>query len=126
MPPTSDLRESFAAYLRTLSDWRRSRYNDDLRDVRNLRSADALLAFAAWIETLPTDDPRLARLAQLAAEGEAFAPGQQTAYELGRFHFHVQSMSNDNYLTWLLSVAELDAGEQGRFGGQQVPGDEPW
>jgi hypothetical protein len=115
-----------AAYVRTISTWRCARYNDDLRDARNLQSADALLAFADWVEQLPLDDPRLDRLAFLAGEGESFAPGQQTAYEIGRFHFHDQAMTNDGFLTWLVSLAEQDAGERGRFGGRQVPGDEPW
>ena len=115
-----------AAYVRTISDWRRARFNDDLRDQRNLTSADALLGFAAWIETLPADDSRVARLAQLAASGEDFVPGQQTLYELGRYHFHDQTMTNDGFLTVLISLAENDAGEQGRFGGRQVQGDEPW
>jgi hypothetical protein len=126
MARSSDLRESIAAYIRQLSGWRRARYDDDLRDPRNLRSADALQDFAAFILALPIDDPRLATLARLASDGEVFVPGQQTAYELGRFHFHDQTMTFDGFLTLLVELAERDAGESGRFGGRQVPGDEPW
>ena len=126
MARTTDLRGSMAAYIRQLSDWRRSRYNDDLRDSRNLRSADALLDFAAYIRDLPIDDPRMAALARLASDGEMFTPGQQTAYELGRFHFHDESMTFDGFLTLLVELAERDAGESGKFGGPQVPGDDPW
>jgi hypothetical protein len=126
MDRTTDLRQSIAAYIRQLSDWRRARYDDDLRDPRNLRSADALNDFAQYILDLPIDDPRLSALARLAGDGEVFAPGQQTAYELGRFHFHNQSTTFDGFLTLLVELAERDAGEAGRFGGPQVPGDDPW
>ena len=126
MTRTTDLRESMAAYIRQLSDWRRARYDDDLRDSRNLRSAGALNDFAAYILDLPIDDPRLTALARLAGDGEVFAPGQQTAYELGRFHFHDESMTFDGFLSLLVELAGRDAGESGRFGGRQVPGDEPW
>lgn len=126
MARTADLRESMAAYLRQLGHWRRTRYDDDLRDPRHLRSAAALHDFAGFILGLPIDDPRLAALARLASEGEAFAPGQQTAYELGRFHFHDESTTFDGFLTLLVDLAERDAGESGKFGGRQAPGDEPW
>ncbi len=121
-----DLRGSIAAYMRTLSDWRRRRYDDDLRDQRNLRSADALLDLAAFVQELSIDDARLAALVRLASDGETFAPGQQTVYELGRFHFHDETITYDGFLTLLISLAERDAGESGRFGGRQAQGDDPW
>jgi hypothetical protein len=121
-----DLRASMTAYIRNISEWRRGRYNDDLRDPRHLRSADALGEFAVFIDELPIDDLRLGRLAHLAADGEEFAPGQQTAYEIGRYHFHDETMTPDGFLSFLVTVAERDAGEQGRFGGLQAPGDDPW
>jgi hypothetical protein len=126
MARTPDLRESIAAYIRQLSNWRRARYDDDLRDPRNLRSADALQEFAAFILDLPIDEPRLTTLARLASDGEVFVPGQQTAYELGRFHFHDQTTTFDGFLSLLVELAGQDAGESGRFGGRQAPGDDPW
>jgi hypothetical protein len=126
MARTPDLRESIAAYVRQLSNWRRARYDDDLRDPRNLRSADALQEFATFILDMPIDDPRLTALARLASDGEVFIPGQQTAYELGRFHFHDQTTTFDGFLSLLVELAGQDAGESGRFGGRQAPGDDPW
>jgi hypothetical protein len=99
---------------------------DDLRDERNLRSAAALEALANFVLALPEDDERIQRLATIAVEGEAFVPGQQTAYEIGRFHFFSEESSFDAFLTWMVELAEADRGERGRFGGRQVPGDEPW
>lgn len=126
MPQLAGLRDSMAEYVRGLSEWRRLRYNDDLRDPRHLRSADALLELAAYIDNLPIDDPRLFSLAHLAGIGEEFVPGQQTAYEIGRYHFHDESLTPDGFLTTLVALAERDAGEVGRFGGRQAQGDDPW
>lgn len=115
-----------ADYLRTVAAWRRQRAEDDLRDARNLRSAAAIEELADYVLTLPDDDPRLARLRRVAVEGEAFVPGQQTAYEIGRFRFFNPEARLDAFLDRLVELAEADKGEQGRFGGRQVPGDEPW
>jgi hypothetical protein len=117
---------AFASYARSVAEWRRRRYDDDLRDRRNLRSADALEELAAFVEALPPDDPRLVRLAQLCLHGEVFEPSQQAAYELGRFRFFSEEATMDGFLTQLVELAEADHREHGRFGGPQVPGDEPW
>ncbi|CAN5550032.1 hypothetical protein BH23CHL5_BH23CHL5_05370 [soil metagenome] len=126
MPRIEDLRLSMVEYIKGLSEWRRSRFNDDLRDPRHLRSADGLLELAEYIRTISVMDPRLAAVARLASTGELFVPGQQTAYELGRFHFHDTSITCDGMLTFIVALAERDAGESGRFGGPQVEGDDPW
>ncbi|MGH2560584.1 MAG: hypothetical protein ACRDJH_16090 [Thermomicrobiales bacterium] len=120
------IRLPIADYLRTIAIWRRQRVNDDLRDARNLRSASALESLAGFVLDLPEDDPRLQRLAKLAFEGELFVPGQQTAYEIGRFHFFSDEASFDGFLDNLVELAALDRNEHGRFGGKQAPGDEPW
>lgn len=115
-----------AEYARSLAEWRRSRYQDDLRDRRNLQSADGLEAFAAFVAGLPDGDPRLLRLTELSLRGDAFDPGQRTAYELGRFRFYVPDATLDGMLDQLVVLAEADHREQGRFGGPQVAGDDPW
>jgi hypothetical protein len=116
----------FADYLRSTADWRRRRAQDDLRDARNLRSAAALDELAEFVVSLPEDDARLARLAELTFDGATFVPGQQTAYEIGRFRFFSDEASFDGFLDFLVDLAETDRNEHGRFGGRQVPGDEPW
>ena len=121
-----DIRRLIAAYLTDLAAWRRLKYDDDLRDSRNLRAADGILAFAEFVETVPADDPRLRELERVALLGEQFTPGQQTAYALGLFHFHDAETTMDGFLTYITDLAQRDAGEAGRFGGTQVPGDEPW
>jgi hypothetical protein len=120
------IRHLIADYLRKVASWRRQRAQDDLRDARNLRSASALEELAAHILTLPEDDERLQALARLAVEGESFVPGQQTAYEIGRFHFFNEESTFDAFLTWMVELAESDRAEQGHFGGRQAPGDDPW
>jgi hypothetical protein len=115
-----------AEYVRSVADWRRRRYDDDLRDARNLRSAAALEEFAEFAVGLPADDPRLIRLGQLCLRGNLFEPSQQVAYEIGRFRFYTEEATLDGFLTQLVMLAEADRGEHGVFGGPQVPGDNPW
>lgn len=121
-----DLRPSLAGYLRSIAGWRRSRYQDDLRDPRNLVSASGLDEFAAWIMTVPNDDPRIELLAKYASEGESFTPGQQVLYEIGRFRFFSPDTEFETFLDQLADLAAVDHNEHGHFGGKQVPGDEPW
>jgi hypothetical protein len=121
-----DLRRSLAQHLRSVADWRRSRYQDDLRDPRNLVSAAGLDELASWVMALPDDDPRLETLAKYASTGETFTPGQQALYEIGRFRFFSPDTELDAFLDQLAQLAEADHNERGRFGGRQVPGDEPW
>jgi hypothetical protein len=122
----SDARDAIANYLRGISRWRRARYNDDLRDARNLRAAAALDELADYVEMLPTDDPRLARLGAIAMDGALFAPGQQTSYEIGLFRFHNADTTFDGFLDRIVELAEADRREHGEFGGRQVEGDSPW
>lgn len=121
-----DLRPSLAAHFRSVADWRRSRYQDDLRDPRNLVSAKGLDGLAGWVMTLPDDDARIATLARYASVGASFTPGQQSLYEIGRFRFFQPETEFDAFLDQLAQLAEADHAERGHFGGRQVPGDEPW
>ena len=121
-----DLRLSLADHLRAVARWRRARYQDDLRDPRNLVSAAGLDDMASWVLALPEDDPRLATLARYAAVGTSFTPGQQALYEIGRFRFFQPETAFDTFLDQLAQLAEADHHEHGRFGGRQAPGDEPW
>lgn len=119
-------RRAFAQYAHSIADWRRRRYDDDLRDRRNLRSADAIAEFASYVESLPVDDPRLVRLGQLCLLGEVFELSQRAAYELGRFRFFSDEASPDRFLDQLVELVQADSREHHNFGGPQVPGDEPW
>jgi hypothetical protein len=117
---------AIAAYLGQIADWRRQKAEEFDRDQRNLRTARALDEFAEFVVSLPADDERLLALDRLAMEGELFAPGQMTSYEIGRFRFFSDEPTLDAFLTNLVQLAESDRGEQGRFGGRQVQGDDPW
>lgn len=121
-----DLRPALANHLRSIAGWRRARYQDDLRDPRNLTSANGLDELAEWVMQLPSGDPRLVTLARYASEGESFTPGQQTLYEIGRFRFFSPDTDFDSFLDRLAELARADHLERGHFGGKQVPGDEPW
>jgi hypothetical protein len=117
---------SMANYLRDVAAWRRRRYQDDLRDARNLQSAAALEQLADYVLQLPAGNETLLQLATLTIEGGEFLPGQQTAYEIGRFRFYNQEATFDGFLAQLVELARADRGERGHFGGPQVPGDNPW
>jgi len=118
--------EAIANYVRGISRWRRARYNDDLRDSRNLRAADALEELADFVKTLPAEDPRISRLGQIAMDGVFFAPGQQASYEIGLFRFHTESATIEGFLEKIVELAEADRREHGEYGGRQVEGDAPW
>jgi hypothetical protein len=120
------IRAEFAAYARSIAEWRRGRYNDDLRDRRNLQSANGLDELARFVTDLPEDDSRLAKLSEYCMRGEAFEPGQQVHYELGRFRFFSPDVTLDGFLDLLVELAEADKGERGQFGGPQIPDDNPW
>ena len=123
---TIQIQKLIAEYLIQLADWRRMRYQDDLRDTRNLRSADGIEELAAHVRSLPDDDPRLAELNRLWRRGEQVEVGQQAAYEIGRFRFFIPDTELDPFLSEMVDLARTDANEHGRFGGKQVSGDEPW
>jgi hypothetical protein len=123
---TIQIQKLIEEYLTQLADWRRVRYQDDLRDARNLRSADGIEELAAHIRLLPDDDPRLVELNRLWRRGDQVEVGQQAAYEIGRFRFFIPDTELDPFLSEMVDLALTDANEHGRFGGKQVPGDEPW
>jgi hypothetical protein len=119
-------KRAMAIYLAEIADWRRRKADEYDRDLRNLRTATALEDLADYVLGLSDDDSRLVELDRLAMEGEFFVPGQMTAYEIGRFRFFSEEPSLDAFLTHVVELAQADRGEQGRFGGRQVPGDDPW
>ena len=109
-----------------IAAWRRRKAEEYDRDARNLRSAAGLEDLAAFVLALPNDDPRIRELTRLAVVGEAFTPGQQTAYEIGRFRFHHPEVGLDSFLDRMVELAIADRGEMGRFGGRLPEGDDPW
>ncbi len=121
------IRESMAAHLRSVAEWRRWRYNDFYNDPRNLRSAAAIDELAEYVLQLPDDDLRLRQLAYYAGHSGDFLPGQQTNYAIGRFHFFHTDVEFDDFLDHLVELAEQDFTENGRFAGTNLPpGDDPW
>ena len=102
------------------------RYQDDLRDTRNLRSAEGIEALAAYIRALADNDARMTELNRLWRRGEQVEVGQQAAYEIGRFRFFLPETELDAFLDEVVDLARSDANEHGQFGGQQAPGDNPW
>ena len=119
-------KRAIAAYLGQVADWRRRKAEEFDRDQRNLRTARALDELGEFVLSLPADDERLLALDRLAMVGEFFAPGQMASYEIGRFRFFSDEPTLDAFLTNLVQLAAADRGEQGRFGGRQAQGDDPW
>lgn len=115
-----------AEYLTQIADWRRMRYQDDLRDARNLVSAEAIEELREYIRALPDDDARLIELDRLWRRGEQVEVRQQAAYEIGRFRFFTPETELDAFVDEIVDLARADANEHGQFGGKQVPGDNPW
>ena len=125
MPNATHL--ALADYLRGIADWRRRKADEYDRDLRNIRTADALEELAAHVLTLTDDDPRLHELIRIGALAEDFfMPGQQTSYEIGRFRFHHPEAGLDAFVDRIVELAIADRGEMGRFGGLLPEGDDPW
>jgi hypothetical protein len=122
----SRFQRSLAEFCRSTAAWRRRKAEEYDRDARNLRTAAALDELAGHILLLPPDDPRLLALQRLAGTGEDFTPDQRVLYELGRFRFHHPEAGLDPFLDTLVTLAEADRGEAGRFGGRLPEGDDPW
>jgi hypothetical protein len=116
----------FAEYLTGLAGWRRARYQDDLHDPRNLISAAGIDELAAFVGSLPDDDPRVIELDRLLRVGEQVEVGQQAAYEIGRFRFFIPETELDTFLDQIVDLARADRNERGHFGGKMAPGDDPW
>lgn len=123
---TTTIQVLIAEYLIQIANWRRSRYQDDLRDDRNLRSAEAIEELGQFVRGLPDDDERVVQLDRLWRRGEQIEVGQQAAYEIGRFRFFAPETELNAFVDQIVDLARADANEHGQFGGKQVPGDDPW
>lgn len=119
-------RASLADFAEATAAWRRRKAEEYDRDERNLYTAAALDELAAYVRSLPADDPRLVELHRLAGSGDDFQPDQRVLYELGRFRFHHPETGLDPFLDTLVELALADRGEMGRFGGRLPEGDDPW
>ena len=124
--PSSRFALSLAEFCRATAGWRRRKAEEYDRDARNLRAAAALEDLGDYVLTLPAADARLMELQRLAGTGDEFTPDQRVLYELGRFRFHHPDAGLDPFLDTLVSLAEADRGEAGRFGGRLPEGDDPW
>lgn len=115
-----------------IAAWRNEREQQDMMGLgpeaarRSRRSASGLRELAEFIRALDGDDERIMKLRTLAFSGEMFDPGAGLLNELGRFRFHDEETTLEGFLAFMVELAEEDAVEQGRWGGPQVPGDDPW
>lgn len=118
--------------VRAIAEWRREREMQDMLGLgpeaaqRSRRSADGLVELADSIAQLPDDDSRIVELEKLAFSGETFIPGAKLLEELGRFRFHDPDTQIDVFISQMVSFADHDVEEMGRWGGPQLPGDNPW
>lgn len=129
---TREARESIADRVESIATWRQERASQDMLGLgpeaaqRSDRSAAGLRELAAYIRCLPDDDASIVQLTKLAFSGPTFDPGASLLNELGRFRFHDPETTVDQFLHFMVTLAGQDADEQGRWGGPQIPGDEPW
>ena len=125
-------REAIADRIESIARWRKERAGQDMLGLgpeaaqRSNRSAAGLRELADFVRILPDDDPAIAALMRLAFSGSAFDPGASLLNELGRFRFHDPDTTTAQFLQFMVTLAERDAEEQGRWAGPQIPGDDPW
>ena len=124
--------EAIADRIESIAVWRSERAFQDMMGLgpeaaqRSDRSAAGLRELAAFIRTLKDDDPLIDDLQRLAFSGVTFDPGASLLNELGRFRFHDPETTTEQFLRFMVTLAEQDAAEQCRWGGPQIPGDDPW
>jgi len=99
-----------ANYLREQARWRGDKaaeYDDD----RNTQSGLALLDAAEYVEQLPDDDPRLARLdrAHCFTVPDVFCAGEEVGHAVRLHYFHGATGSPSQFLDDLAGAAENDA-----------------
>lgn len=129
---SAQAKEAIADRILGIAEWRKERAHQDMLGLgpeaaqRSNRSAAGLRELADFVRSLPDDDARVADLKRLAFSGMVFDPGALLLNELGRFRFHDPETTTSQFLAFMVSLAEQDAEEQGRWGAPQVPGDEPW
>lgn len=132
MSVSRQAREAIADRIRSIAGWRQDRAVQDMLGLgpeaaeRSNRSAAGLRDLADHIRSLPDNEARIERLTRLAFSGVTFDPGASLLNELGRFRFHDPEASVDQFVTFMVELAERDASEQGQWGGPQIPGDDPW
>ena len=114
-----------AEYLIQLAGWRRQRYQDDLRDPRNLRSADAIEDLARFVRDLPEADERLTELDRLWRRGEQIEVGQQAAYEIGRFQFFESDTEPEQFIDFVITLARADMASRAASAGHRCPAMNP-
>lgn len=118
--------------IEAIAVWRDERELQDMiglgpeAAVRSRRSAQGLRELAAYFGTMPDDDERVAALMRLAFSGEYFDPGASLLNELGRFRFHDPEQPVEQFVDYMVKLAEQDREEMGQWGGPQLPGDNPW
>lgn len=125
-------KEAIAERIFRIAEWREERAFQDMLGLgpeaaeRSNRSATGLRGLADHVRSLADDDERILRLTRLTFSGEIFDPGASLLNELGRFRFHDPDSSVEQFVTFMVELAERDASEQGQWGGPQLPGDNPW
>ena len=101
-------------YLRSVSDWRRSKAEQYPDDDRNERCADGLAELADHIESLPQEheDIRVLQNAcgipNSAGADDDFIPGLRLEYDISHFRFYRAQEDVSQFLARMGTVAVVD------------------
>jgi hypothetical protein len=110
-------RRALAEAIKGEAEWRRKKADEYPDDRRNTQAANGLEELAAYVLTLPEDDPRLRDLTALAGGKDVFVFGQQASQTLSRFRFAGPGEEFDDFLEYLVSVAAEDEIDLARLAG---------
>jgi hypothetical protein len=116
---SENVKRMLADYLEQKAAWRTAKAVEYPGDIRNVRGAQALRTFAAYVRTLPTDDERLRDLAECYCTGDgpadAFlpAPGGEVAGAIGRFGFN-EAQDCEAFLRWMVKSGPREKEAFGR------------
>lgn len=118
--------------IESIAVWRDERELQDMIGLgpeaaaRSRHSAQGLRELAAYFGQMPEDEERIAALMRLAFSGEYFDPGAALLNELGRFRFHDPEQPVEQFVDYMVKLAQQDREDMGQWGGPQLPGDNPW
>ena len=110
--------EALADFLEDESRWRETVADRCPDDARNQSSADRLDQLAQWVERLPEDDARLARLADLLPEWDTIDVlmlGDEAQRYVSRIGFDERPIIDlDIYVDGIIAAVERDVEEEAR------------
>jgi hypothetical protein len=104
------MKTALAEYLRQTASWRGEKVREYPDDARNARSSAALEELAAYVESVPDEDPRLRGLSELGrVDDGVYSPGETAGHMISRYGFYRDTHSPSDFLDWIVEEEKREA-----------------